>query len=282
MARSTSISQLEKKLPVAKTVYGGVLGLSVISKNTLFWLPTSGLSTLLDASGSTLSLLDTGIDFVDNYSIFISLLLQKTKGPQEMAQIQLRLFAIDKNIAKLIKDTNSMRNTWVRVPAFMFENKKKDILSQLNTANQYLTILSGVQKNVPEFFGKDGKRKYLVLFMNNMELRPGGGFIGSVGVVEFDQYTLIGLRIYDVYSLDGQLKTHIDPPNPIRKYLSQPHWFLRDSNFSPDFPTNAEEALSFVRKEVGWDSFDGVIGVTFLAGPEGWSKGPERRETSLR
>ncbi|PJE63091.1 hypothetical protein COU88_01335, partial [Candidatus Roizmanbacteria bacterium CG10_big_fil_rev_8_21_14_0_10_39_6] len=265
ISQSTSIKQIEKKMPVAKTTYAAAQGLSVISRNTLFWLPTKGLSTLLNASGSTLSLIDEGMDFVDNYTAFTTLLLQKNKGPQEMAQIQLRLSAIDENTKTLIKETNNMRNNWVRVPAFMLEEKKKNILNQLSTANQYLTVLRGVQKNVPEFFGEDKTRRYLVLFMNNMELRPGGGFIGSVGVVEFDRYTLTQLRIYDVYSLDGQLKTHIDPPQPIRKYLSQPHWFLRDSNFSPDFPTNAEEALSFVRKEVGWDSFNGVVGVTLSA-----------------
>ncbi|MCR4330178.1 MAG: DUF4012 domain-containing protein [Candidatus Roizmanbacteria bacterium] len=265
ISQSSSITQMEKKIPLTKAVYGGAKGLSVFSRNTLFWLPSNSLSTLLDASGSTLSLIEGGMEFVDNYTAFTSLLLQKTKGPQEMAQIQLRLDAIDKNIKSLLKDTNTMRNSWVRVPAFMFEEKKKNILNQLNTANQYLTVFSGVQKNVSEFFGRDGKRRYLVLFMNNMELRPGGGFIGSVGVVDFDHYTLTQLRIYDVYSLDGQLKTHIDPPEPIRKYLSQPHWFLRDSNFSPDFPTNAVEALSFVQKEVGWSSFDGVVGVTFSA-----------------
>jgi len=265
IAQSTSITQVEKKIPAAQAVYVGAQALSVFSRNTLFWLPTKNLSTTLEASGSTISLISEGLDFVNNYSSFVTLLLQKTKGPQEMAQIQLRLEAIDKNLKTLIKDTNSMRNNWVRVPAFVFEKKKQNILNQLNTANQYLTLLSGVQKTAPEFFGKDGKRRYLVLFMNNMELRPGGGFIGSVGVVEFEHYTLTQLRIYDVYSLDGQLKTHIDPPEPIRKYLSQPHWFLRDSNFSPDFPTNAEEALNFAKQEVGWSSFDGVIGVTFTA-----------------
>jgi hypothetical protein len=71
--------------------------------------------------------------------------------------------------------------------------------------------------------------------------------------------------VYDVYTLDGQLKTHIDPPTPIRKYLNQPHWFLRDSNFSPDFSENAKNALKFVKYEVGWDDFDGVFGITLTA-----------------
>ena len=38
-------------------------------------------------------------------------------------------------------------------------------------------------KNAGSFLGESYDRKYLVLFQNDTELRPTGGFIGTYGIV---------------------------------------------------------------------------------------------------
>ena len=86
-------------------------------------------------------------------------------------------------------------------------------------------------------------KKYVIFFANNMELRPGGGFIGSFGIFEIGNYSIGEIKIYDIYDADGQLTVHLDPPKPIAQYLHVPHWFFRDSNFSPDFFTNLPRAV---------------------------------------
>lgn len=110
--------------------------------------------------------------------------------------------------------------------------------------------------------GTETDKKYLLLFANNMELRPGGGFIGSFGILTLGNYSIKNLSIYDVYDADGQLNAHIEPPEPIRAYLKQPHWFLRDSAFSPDFYENYKHALFFLEKELHVTNFDGSILLT--------------------
>jgi hypothetical protein len=95
-----------------------------------------------------------------------------------------------------------------------------------------------------------------------MELRPGGGFIGSFAVVEFKNYSLYDFKVYDVYDADGQLDAHVEPPKAIRAYLQQPHWFLRDSNFTPDFVENVETAEFFLDKELKLNNFDGYAAIT--------------------
>lgn len=109
--------------------------------------------------------------------------------------------------------------------------------------------------------GFNGPRTYLILFQNSMELRPTGGFIGSVGVASFADGRLSNLDIEDVYTFDGQLKGHVDPPTPIRDILSQEHWYLRDSNWDPDFQESGARAAWFYEKETG-SSVDGVIGIS--------------------
>jgi hypothetical protein len=113
---------------------------------------------------------------------------------------------------------------------------------------------------LPELIGLKGKQTYLVLLQNNSELRPTGGFIGSYGLLTFDEGKLIDFEVNDVYSADGQLKGHVEPPSDLKKYLGEAGWYLRDSNWDPDFPTSAARAAWFLEKETG-RRVDGVIGV---------------------
>lgn len=111
-----------------------------------------------------------------------------------------------------------------------------------------------------DLLGGKTKKRYLVLFQNNMEIRPTGGFIGSFAIATLDKGRLIDLDIQDVYSADGQLKGHVEPPLPIKAYLGEGEWFLRDSNWSPNFPVSAQRAAWFIDKELGI-GIDGVVGV---------------------
>lgn len=124
---------------------------------------------------------------------------------------------------------------------------------------QKLVRIKNFLPNFPWVLGFDSSRTYLVLMQNNFELRPGGGFIGTIGFLTLNEGKA-EFKIQDVYTVDGQLTGHVEPPRAIRDYLSQPHWYLRDSNFDPDFPTNAEKALWFLEKEVGVN-LDGVISI---------------------
>ena len=133
-------------------------------------------------------------------------------------------------------------------------------LARLQELEAPMELFLAVSDSFSEVFGFEGKRIYLVLFQNNMELRPGGGFIGSYGIARLTNGRLEAFAVHDVYDADGQLKGHIDPPFALKRYLGASHWYLRDSNFSLDFPTNAAEAMRFLQLETG-ESVDGVIGV---------------------
>lgn len=113
---------------------------------------------------------------------------------------------------------------------------------------------------LPYLLGFEGRRTYLVLFQNNKELRPGGGFIGSYGLATVDKGRINGFSIHDVYDADGQLKGHVEPPFAVRRYLTSPHWYLRDSNFDIDFASAASSSAFFLKEETG-DIVDGVIGI---------------------
>ena len=114
--------------------------------------------------------------------------------------------------------------------------------------------------STPNILGNNSKKTYLLLFQNNMELRPTGGFIGSFALVTFSDGRLVDMSVQDVYSADGQLRGHVEPPYPIKKYLNQAGWYLRDSNWDPDFPASAQKIEWFLDKELDIP-VDGVIAI---------------------
>lgn len=170
---------------------------------------------------------------------------------------------------KTADDQRTLNDTMAYLKRTMPQISNNFLILSIETQNAQIKELHRIAKffdavvQVSDGMGGNKKAgKFLVLFLNDKELRPGGGFIGSYGLLTFGHYSLQNLEIHDVYDADGQLKEHVDPPPAVRTYLQNPHWFLRDSNFSPDFRENAVRAEWFLDRELGAQQFDGVIGIT--------------------
>lgn len=109
--------------------------------------------------------------------------------------------------------------------------------------------------------GFSGEKTFLVLFQNNMELRPGGGFIGSFGILKIKGGKIIDIRVLDTGLFDNQIPNTETPPYPIGETFNVEGWKMRDSNWSPDFRVNAEKAQYFYHLGGGDENFDGVIAI---------------------
>lgn len=159
----------------------------------------------------------------------------------------------EKEFGKIVNDINS---------ALVYYQKQKEITSLPASLTKKLDDIvnfsSATIESWPEIFGFKGERKYLILLQNNMELRPGGGFIGSFALATLNKGKLNTFKIYDVYDADGQLKGHIEPPFAVRRYLNSPNWFLRDSNYDIDFSKSAQASAVFLLSELK-QPVDGVI-----------------------
>jgi hypothetical protein len=118
---------------------------------------------------------------------------------------------------------------------------------------------------VQELTAKDDKtRVFFLLLQNNFELRPGGGFLGQYAVIKIKNGELVSHFVEDANLLDQRIKNagiKVTPPWPLTRYMQLKRWMLRDSNFSPDFPTNAQKAEYFYRLGGGREKFDAVIAV---------------------
>lgn len=120
-----------------------------------------------------------------------------------------------------------------------------------------LADLSDTLKTV---FGNDQLKRYLIVFQNNNELRPTGGFAGSFAVLDVQKGKILNLDIPGggSYDLKGQLKTQIKPPLPLQ--LVNKRWEFQDANWFPDFSASAQKMSWFYEQSRG-ATVDGVIAI---------------------
>lgn len=133
----------------------------------------------------------------------------------------------------------------------------------------WFMALAGLADDFYDWLGFNDERRYLLLFQNNLEMRPTGGFIGSYGLVTIEGGQIKNLFIDDIYNLDKQSegKLKIAAPAAMKKYNQQEWWFMRDANWSPDWPTAAEKILWFFEVEsrnagLPIGRIDGVVAIT--------------------
>lgn len=135
--------------------------------------------------------------------------------------------------------------------------------SDLLFSNEFTGDLGTLAKLVGAFMNTGGgERVFLVLFQNNMELRPGGGFIGSFGILKVKDGSVTSFTSHDVVNFDGRIPDTVPAPYPLPETLGVKSLKLRDSNVSPDWSVNAKAAEDFYKMGKGEEELDGVIGIT--------------------
>lgn len=178
-----------------------------------------------------------------------NLILKNEKKADDIVYIQKSIATTQKQVARLA----------------IFTRKLSTILP-ISTVVPITDSIAAASLQLPQFLGDGKETNFVLLFLNNYELRPGGGFIGSLGFVTLKNYSIVKFEIQDVYEIDGQITAHYEPHYAVRKYLNQPNEFLRDSNFSPDFRINAQKAVQHLSYIPAYNKpYVAVIGITTSA-----------------
>jgi len=139
-------------------------------------------------------------------------------------------------------------------------NRYKTTLPKVVKLNE---ILLATSKDAENIFGFNEPTKILVLFQNQAEIRPTGGFIGSYGVLEISKGKIISIKIDDIYNPDGQIdvkKINVPAPENIKKSLNENKLYIRNANYLSDFPSSAENISNLFLQATG-EKFDTVISI---------------------
>ncbi|MEI8096501.1 MAG: DUF4012 domain-containing protein [Candidatus Moraniibacteriota bacterium] len=143
-----------------------------------------------------------------------------------------------------------------------FESLKR-LVGMAPIAQETKTDLETVMSLADSVLYTDGVEKtFLILFQNNLELRPGGGFIGSFGILKVRNGTIVDFAVHDTGNFDGRVPATVAPLYPMKETLRINSWKFRDSNYSPDFGENVKWAETFYEMGQGTEKFDGVIAIT--------------------
>jgi len=119
----------------------------------------------------------------------------------------------------------------------------------------------------PDLLGLGRPRRFLVLAQNPAELRPTGGYIGTVGIVTISGGRVLEHSFDDVFHYDLQPNLpYVQPPDPAGHHLlGDNSWQLADANWAADYPTSAQKALQLYTLESGDSNIDGVIAINTFA-----------------
>lgn len=127
-------------------------------------------------------------------------------------------------------------------------------------------------EQAPLALGQPSAKNYLIIFQNDKELRPTGGFMTAYAFLKIDKGRVSSSASDDIYRLDEKLLKvclnkicALTPPAPIVKYLPEvtgkprSAWSMRDSNLSPDLPTSLKEFERMYSLMGEGVPFDGII-----------------------
>ncbi len=141
----------------------------------------------------------------------------------------------------------------------------KNIQNSVSEVSSLVVNSKSVLENTPYLLGMDSPRTYMVLFQNDKELRPTGGFMTAYAIMKVDKAKFNPVSSNDIYNLDAQYRPSIPAPSPIVKYIKGPYILsqnlrLRDMNWSPDFPASMETVVKALG-QIGIGNIDGIIAV---------------------
>lgn len=148
---------------------------------------------------------------------------------------------------------------------FRGQEVREKLKSALATVDGVAGVVAGAKPLLqasPYLLGLEEERRYLVIFQNDKELRPTGGFITAYSIMKVDKAKFEPVSSDDIYNLDNKYKPTLTVPDPIAAYIKGPYllskgWRLRDMNWSPDF----EESMALFSKEVAKAGIRGVDGI---------------------
>jgi len=115
---------------------------------------------------------------------------------------------------------------------------------------------------LPSILGEPDTKRYLVLFQNDKELRPTGGFLTAYAMFRIEKGKLILEKSDDIYALDEALTKEYKATREILTFHKEVYKLnIRDSNLSPDFKESMLKFEDMYQYVSGREDIDGIIAV---------------------
>lgn len=239
----------------------------------------------IKASFAGLRAVDLVIEAIVPYADIIGLGGDKTasaSGKTTMDRVTFLVTTLDKirpELDKIGAELETARKEMDQIDPHRYPEdykgiKIREILTSaifgLDQASSLVNDAKPLLEVAPDLMGVNIPKYYFVLFQNDAELRPTGGFMTAYGILKIDKGKITPLLSEDIYSLDAAWGKKLPAPDPIKKFHKNvPYFYLRDMNLSPDFAVSMKPFMDIYNNQIpGATKVDGVIAVDtkFLAG----------------
>lgn len=188
---------------------------------------------------------------------------------QTLEQIQPTINEIDEEVKVIAQTLQGIDAK--RYPSKVGEQVVRERIQSLQSMallySQSFSDYKPVIASLGTMAGAKEAQKYLVLFQNDNELRPTGGFLTAYAIITMDKGVVNSEKSDDIYELDQKFTKRVAIPPVLGKYLTTEKFFhLRDMNISPDFKTSMDEFYANYQTVRGEPTdIDGIIAVdTYL------------------
>jgi len=153
-----------------------------------------------------------------------------------------------------------------KVRGIVVRENLQELILLAKEGTEFLANSKPLVEKAPYLLGIDDTRRYLLLFQNDKELRPTGGFITAYTIMEVTNGKISPVSSSDIYNLDNNYVPQILAPDPIVDYLKGPYvlnpkYRLRDMNWNPDFKQSMDLFLTEALKAGISKDLDGIIAV---------------------
>ena len=141
---------------------------------------------------------------------------------------------------------------------------RSQLIARLGQARPLVAGTRVAETVVPSILGVGGARRYLVVALDNAEIRPVGGLIVAYGTPTFTDGRLDDFAFRDIAVVDRpNQKIYVRPPEQLIDHLlGTSTWQVNGAGWWPDFAISAAEIRRLFQLETGDADFQGVVAFT--------------------
>lgn len=245
---------------------------------TLYWMSfipyVSDLKNGVDAGEYLVKASNEAIEAITPYADLIGFKKGTTSFVERSAEdrLQTAILTLDKVLQKVDAISEDIRQAEMRlekidpkrypekVGSTFVRGRIKNAKEQFSGLSKLFVDAKPLVKRLPEIFGNEEEKTYLVLFQNDKELRATGGFLTAYTVFKVRSGKIKVERSKDIYTLDNSIGIHPAAPKEILTYHKEvDRFYIRDSNLSPDLPSSIKLFDSLYENSGEKVKYDGIV-----------------------
>jgi len=236
----------------------------------------NNLESVFKAGFSGLNTVDLVVDAISPYADLMGLSgIKSAEGKTTIDRITFLVTTLDKvrpQLDKIGEELATARDEIDKINPQRYPEEFKGIkvrenlhkaISFIDQASSLVEDAKPLLEVLPDMMGVASPKYYFVLFQNDAELRPTGGFMTAYGILKVEKGKITPVLSEDIYSLDAAWGRKVPAPELIKKFHKNvPYFYLRDMNLSPDFGVSMKPIMDIYNNQIpGAKKVDGVVAV---------------------